>query len=66
LSFSITEADPWPRMRRSIAEERQRRLDGLMTVTTIDQLCRQQSWIEALNWVLAEAEPKPIPTTEED
>lgn len=45
-------------MRHSIADERQRRMEGLLTVTTLDQLCRQQSWIEALDWVLAEAKPK--------
>lgn len=59
MSFSITETDVWPRLSGAIMDERAARHDGLLHVTTIDQLIRQQSWIEALDWVLAEARPKP-------
>lgn len=64
MSFSIVETDVWPRLGRKIAEEIDQRVQGLRKIAA-DHLVREQTWIEALQWVLDEAAPKP-PRREED
>lgn len=64
MSFSISETDVWPKLGRKIAEEIDQRVQGLRLVTP-DRLVREQTWIEALQWVLDEAAPKP-PREEEE
>lgn len=57
MSFSITEADVWPRIARAIEAEIRERADELRTIT-VDRLVRVQARIEALQWVLDESKPK--------
>jgi len=66
VSFSITEYDVWPRVSVAIEAERARRMDNLLFVTTLEVLHREQSFIAALDWVLAEAKPRPVSRHEED
>lgn len=63
MSFSIAEYDVWPRVRDAAEEELTRRIHGLRTVQP-DELKRQQAWCEALEWVLEEGKPKPLPKQE--
>lgn len=65
MSSSITEYDAWPRVRTAIEDELAQRLYDLRTVTP-DNLRVQQARIEALEWVLAEARPKPAIITDEE
>lgn len=58
MSFSITESDVWPRIGRWLAQEVDRRTQGLRTVAP-EHLVREQAWIEAFQAVLDEAAPKP-------
>ena len=66
MSFSITESDVWPRVARAIVEERDRRMQGLLYVGSLEAMRHQQGFIEALNWVMDEAKPLPARTTEDD
>ncbi|HWG71258.1 MAG TPA: hypothetical protein VN692_17710 [Steroidobacteraceae bacterium] len=66
MSFSITESDLWPRVARSIVEERARRLRDLLHVGTVEAMRKEQGFIEALDWVVGEASPKPEPRQQED
>ena len=67
MSFaSISEADVWPRVRRAVADERERRYGDLLAVATLEMMRHEQGFIAALDWVLAEARPKPLPPRRED
>lgn len=54
-----TVGDVWPRLRRAIEVERGRRIADLLYVATLEGMRQQQGFIEALDWILAEAQPKP-------
>lgn len=66
MSFSIVDYDPWPRVSAAIQAERDRRMSGLLHVPTIEGMRKQQGFIEALDWVLEEAQPKPVPKQDEE
>lgn len=66
MSFSITETDIWPRVARAVVEERARCMQGLLHVRSLEDMRRQQGFIEALDWVLDEARPAPQPRTTKD
>ena len=66
MSFSIVEYDLWPRVSTAIQIERARRMGDLLHVATVEGMRKQQGFIEALDWVLAEAQPKLQPKHEED
>lgn len=66
MSFSIVEYEIWPRVSVAIEAERARRVDNLLFVTTLEVLHREQSFIAALDWVLAEAKPKPVSRHDEE
>jgi hypothetical protein len=58
LPFNITDPDAWPSIERDIKRERDRRIEGLLTVSP-DALVGQQQFIAALDWVLELGQPKP-------
>lgn len=66
MSFSIVDYDPWPRVSADIQVERARRIGDLLHVATIEGMRAQQGFIEALDWVLAQAQPKPQPKHDEE
>jgi hypothetical protein len=66
VSFSIVEYEIWPRVSVAIEAERARRVDNLLFVTTLEVLHREQSFIAALDWVLAEAKPRPLRHEEDE
>jgi hypothetical protein len=57
---SILDSDTWINLKQKIKDERAIRLEGLMHATpqTIGGL---QQYINALDWVLDQSEPKPEP-----
>ena len=66
MSSSITEYDVWPRVREAILTERGRRMGGLLHVATLEGMRMEQGFIEALDWVLEEAKPKPAPQQKDE
>lgn len=66
MSFSIVDYDPWPRVSVAITAERDRRMSDLLHVATIEGMRQEQGFIAALDWVLAEAQPKPVPKHDEE
>ena len=62
MTISILDPDVWPRVERAIIEERARRMSDLLHVATLDGMRQQQGFIEALDWVMAEARPPPPPS----
>jgi hypothetical protein len=60
MSFHIGELETWPRVRQSIERERRERQNAFMRARDYEAVIRLQSWIEAFDWVLAEARPKPL------
>ena len=58
LPFNITDPDAWPSIERDIKQERDRRIEGLLTVSP-EALVDQQQFIAALNWVIDLGQPKP-------
>lgn len=60
MSFSITETDVWPRLREKIAAERARRIADLLFVSTLEAMRMEQGFVQALDWVLEEARPRPL------
>ena len=59
--FDLIETDPWPTLKPKIMAERAARIEGLLHVPTLDGMRQQQGFVEALDWVLEEARPKPAP-----
>lgn len=59
LHFNLIETDHWPVLRQKIAAERERRMADLLHVATLDGMRQQQGFIEALDWIAAQAEPAP-------
>jgi hypothetical protein len=66
VSFSITEYEIWPRVSVAIQIERARRMGDLLHVTSMEAMRQEQGFIAALDWVLAEAQPKPKQRDEDD
>jgi hypothetical protein len=67
VSFSIAETDHWPHIEREIRAERDRRIGDLLYVATLDAMRKEQGFVEALDWVLQLAHPKPpAKSAEED
>ena len=64
--FDLIESDEWPAIRARIGNERVRRVEGLLRVGSLESLRLQQGFIEALDWVLEEAKPKPAPPPDDD
>jgi hypothetical protein len=62
----LLEPESWPALRERIHQERARRVEGLLRVMNLDGLKNQQGFIEALDWVLEEAKPKPPPRDDDD
>lgn len=65
MSFSIVEYEIWPRVSVAIEAERARRMGDLLHVATVEAMRQQQGFISALDWVMAEAQPKPQPKRDE-
>lgn len=65
MSFSITEIDVWPRVRAAVHEKRDDQMAALVHASDWDAVVRLQTWIEALDWVLAEGRPRPVGKDEE-
>lgn len=53
------ELDIWPRVRKAIEDRREDTLEAFLRANDWNAVLRGQSWIECLDWVLAEARPKP-------
>lgn len=64
--FDLIETDPWPLLKPKILEKRTHELEGLLHAATLDGLRQRQGFIEALDWVLAEAKPKPMPKEDDN
>lgn len=56
--FDFIETDPWPVLKPKIVAERARRVEDLLHVATLDAMRQEQGFVEALDWVLAEAAPR--------
>ena len=56
-AFDLLESDVWPRLRGEIAAEKQSRLEGLLHVTTLDGMRKEQGFIGALDWIMTRANP---------
>lgn len=65
MSYTLIESDVWPRLRSVIMQEREERMEALLRVSP-DKLAAQQGFVEALDWVMEEAKPKPPPRREEE
>jgi len=59
--FDLIETDPWPTLKPKILQEREDRMESLLHAATLEGVRQQQGFIEALDWVIAEAKPKPAP-----
>jgi hypothetical protein len=57
--FDLIDTESWPAIRGRIQIERERRIEGLLYVLDMHGLKKEQGFIEALDWVLEEAKPKP-------
>jgi hypothetical protein len=66
IPVELLEPESWPALRERIHQERARRVEGLLRVMNLDGLKNQQGFIEALDWVLEEAKPKPPPRDDDD
>lgn len=66
VSFSISETDVWPRVAAAIEVRRMELLHGFLHATDYMSVVRVQGQIDALEWVLAEARPKPVPRRDEE
>lgn len=64
--FDFIETDPWPVLKPKIMAERQRRIEGLLHVSTLEGMRQEQGWVAALDWVLEEATPKPYRRDDSD
>ncbi len=64
--FDLIETDPWPMLKPKIMRERENRLEDLRHAPTWEGFQRQNGFIEALDWVIAEAKPKAPPREAED
>lgn len=62
----LIETDVWPVLRFKIEKERAGRINDLVGVQTLDEMRRQQGFIECIDWVLEEAKPKPRPRDDND
>ena len=66
IPLELIESDSWPSLRQRIADERAERLEGFRHVSTWEGFIRQQAFIDALDWIVAESRPKPAPREVED
>lgn len=65
IPFDLIESDSWPLLRQKIAAERERRLNDLLHVATLEGMRKEQGFIDALDWIVDEAKPKPRPSEDE-
>ena len=57
ISNRLLEVDKWTAGRGRIEAEIERRLEGILRVKSMESLCEQRGWIEALRWAIAEVDP---------
>ncbi len=64
--FNLIETDHWPILRQKIVEERARRIDGLLAVATLEGMRKEQGFVDALDWIIDQAKPRPQLTETDD
>lgn len=57
--FSITETDIWSRVVAAIRAEQDRRMAGLLRIATLEDMRREQGFLDGLQFVLDEARSRP-------
>lgn len=65
LPFDLIESDSWPLLRQKIAIKRAECFEDLLNIATLESMRKQQGFIEALDWLVDEAKPKPRPAEDE-
>ena len=66
IPVELIESDSWPSLRQKIADERAERLEGFLHISTWEAFLQQRSFVEALDWIMAESRPKRPPREVED
>ncbi len=63
---SLSESDVWHRLLPAIENERARRMRGFMLARDYEAVIRLQTWVEALDWIIAESRPRPLVREDEE